>query len=402
MTEIKFSIYGEASPLENHEFLLKEFETLRRDTVQVSRMTWDDAWPQLLNYSLHGGSPDISHIGSIWTSSLVGMEVLRLFNHAEINTMGGVEAFFAPCWQNAMLSERPAAWGIPFGAYIYVVLYRRDLLQKAGIDEQTAFSSAPAMIQTLERLRTAGVPSPIIMPSGTHYRPRVHIAVSWIWGAGGDYISADGREILFDEPEALGGLETFFELYRHMARSEYNLPPAECLRRFAEGDSAVTVMGSGSISEISQRSLKSGNLDNIGIAPLPGVTWVGGSNFVVWKETRLNPYKEQTALALAEFLTSRDVQLKYAATVGAIPARIEVLPRVEYGLPGANQVFDKALRAGRAYQPVRLWVRFLGELSNTFDNITAEILAEPALDLGQTLSNHLAPLARKFRLVLRR
>ncbi len=402
MTEINFSIYGQGSILEDHSFLLKKFEDQHHMHIQVSRMEWNDAWSKLLNYSLHGGSPDISHIGSIWTSSLVGMEVLRPFTQAEIKTMGGTEAFFKPCWDNSMFAEESKAWGIPFGAYLYVILYRRDLLQQAGIDEQTAFASETAMLETIECLRASGVHSPFALASGMPYRPRVHIAASWVWGAGGDYISSDGQDILFDQPAGLSGLKNFFELYRNMARSEYNLPAAECMRRFAQGDSAITIVGCDTFSDIQRMAIKGHMFENIGIATLPGATWVGGADIIMWKETHLDIQKEQLALALAQYLTGYEAQLKYANAVGSIPARVEVLPYVQYALPGANEAFAKALSAGRAYQPVRLWVRFLGELSNAFDHITAEILEDPALDLDQTLLKYLIPLAEKFRLVLRR
>ncbi len=400
MTDLKFSIYGGPSPLEDPTFMFEEFQAQHYMTIQINRMEWDDAWPQLLNYALHGGSPDISHIGAIWNSSLVGMDVLRPFNLPEINSLGSVEAFFAPCWQNAVLaSNQSTAWGIPFVAYIYVVLYRRDLLAQAGIDEQTAFASAEAMLETVKRLRAAGNLSPLILPSGDPYRPRVHIAASWIWGAGGDYTNSDGHQILFDQPPALAGLKAFFELYQQLARSDYNLPALECLRRFAEGDSAITILGGGSLPEVRQRGA-SHVLDNIGIAPIPGITWVGGSNLIVWKETRFSRDKERLAMALTRFLTSAAAQIKYANTTGALPARIEVLPQAQFALPGANEVFAKALQAGRAYQPVRLWARFIGDLSRAYDNVTADTLADVTLDLNQTLAKHLSPVAQRFRLMV--
>ncbi len=68
MTEIQFSIYGDQpSPLEDPAFLF-EFQSQHHVDVQVSRMAWNEAWPKLLNFALHGGGPHLSQIGSIWTS----------------------------------------------------------------------------------------------------------------------------------------------------------------------------------------------------------------------------------------------------------------------------------------------------------------------------------------------
>src|SRR5512143_1910907 len=111
MTEIKFSIYGDQlSPLEDPEFLLREFQAQQRVTVQVERLTWEAAWPKLLNFALYGGGPHVSQIGSIWTSTLVSMNALRPFATREIDELGGTTAFLEPTWQTAMLPTQSAAW----------------------------------------------------------------------------------------------------------------------------------------------------------------------------------------------------------------------------------------------------------------------------------------------------
>src|SRR5512143_3606481 len=177
MTEIRFSVYGDQpSPLEDPAFLLGEFQTQQHVNVSISRLKWDEAWPQLLKYALYGEGPHVSHIGAIWTGTLVQMNALRPFTAQEIAALGGSDAFFASTWQNCVLPSRSEVWGIPFTAFTYLIYYRRDLLRQAGVDEATAFSSAAAMIDTLDRLGATGVVSPLVLPSGNPYRGRVHIA----------------------------------------------------------------------------------------------------------------------------------------------------------------------------------------------------------------------------------
>lgn len=401
-TEIKFSLYGDhPSPMEDPAFLLGEFQARHHVILQVSRMEREEAWPRLLEIALHGGGPDVSQIGAIWTSTLAGMNVLRPFNHHDITSLGGVGTFFAPAWQNAMLSKQTDSLAIPFTTFTYVVLYRRDLLLGNGIDEQTAFASAEAMTETVKRLQSAGVHSPLILPSGNPYRARVHNAASWVWGAGGDYMSSDERYVLFDQPEALTGLKAFFELHRFMARSDHNLPYQECIRRFSVGDAAIIIVGSNSLPEI-QRWTVGQVMDNLGVAALPGVPWVGGSNLVIWKETQMYPPKERAALEFVRFLTSSDAQVKLAVADGAIPARPESLSQVNYQPAVTGQVIDASLRRGRSYWPARIWVRLVNELARTFDNLTTDILADTTLTVEQALAKHLVPVAKRFRLMLSR
>jgi ABC-type glycerol-3-phosphate transport system substrate-binding protein len=397
MAEIEFSIYGnQPSPLETPAFL-QEFRSRYNVDVRVNRMAWDDAWPKLLNFALHGGGPHISQVGAIWTSTLVSMGALRPFNAREIESLGGTEAFFAPSWQNAMLSDHLEAWGIPFTAYTYVVLYRRDLLQRVGIAEPTAFQSAEAMAETLRRLQAAGIASPIVMPSGNPYRARVHIAASWIWGAGGD-LGDDGRHVLFDQPLARAGIDAFFGLYRYLAPSDYNLTYDECLRRFAQGQAAITIAGSSLATVLKDSDARV--LGNLGIAVMPGVPWVGGSNVVIWREAQAYPARERAALQLASWLVSPSTQVEYAAASDSIPARAEALPHVQYAQVSLNQVFDTTLRTGRSYRPSPVLVRMVDDLSYAFDAVTADVLADATLDINQAVSRHLDPLARKFNLML--
>jgi len=397
MAEIRFSIYGDqVSCLEEPAFFARHTAQYPVD-VRVERMTWEAAWPKLLDYALRGGGPHISQIGSIWTSTLVAMDALRPFTTHEINSLGGVHAFFASTWQNTMTVGHSEKWAIPFTGFTYLVLYRRDLLQQAGVAEEAAFATPEAMFDTLDRLRAAGISAPLLLPAGRPFRARVHVAASWVWGAGGDYMSGDGRQALFDQPAARAGLGAFFKLYRYLAPADHGLSMSECLDRFAAGQAAVALTSS-SVSNVMRAWRDPLVLNNLGAALLPGVPWVGGSNLVVWRETRMSPEQERSALRLAGFLAGVPAQTRYAQAHGTIPARVQVLSQVDFGLAVLNHVFEQAMRTGRAYHPVPVWVRVMNELSRALDAVTADVLA--GADIAAVTSQHLSPLAQRFNLML--
>jgi len=80
MIELWLTVYGDqSSPLEDSSFLLDEFQTKNNVRVRVSRMAFEEAWPKLLEFALHGGGPHVSLVGGIWTSTIASMNVLRLF-----------------------------------------------------------------------------------------------------------------------------------------------------------------------------------------------------------------------------------------------------------------------------------------------------------------------------------
>jgi multiple sugar transport system substrate-binding protein len=308
MAKIKFTIYGDQpSPLENLDFLLQEFQKQERVQVSVERLAWEAAWPKLLNYALYGGGPHVSQIGSIWTSTLVSMNALRPFTPQEISLAGGKEAFLEPAWQTAVLPSQSVAWGIPFTGFTYVVLYRRDLLQQAGVAEETAFVSSEAVLETLRRLQAAGVAAPVVLPAGQPFRARVHIAASWLWGTGGHFVTDDERQAQFDQPAARAGLRSFFQLYSYLAPHDHNLTYNECLQRFVTGQAAVVIASTTILPMLRQAGVPQ-VLESLGSAILPGVPWIGGSNLVVWREAQMYPDLDRAALALVKFLTSHAAQ----------------------------------------------------------------------------------------------
>lgn len=400
MIDINFSIYGDQpTVLEDPAFLLEDFKRQHNISVNLDRLPFEEAWPKLVNFALHGGGPHLSQIGSIWTSTLMLMNVLRPFSAAEIADMGGVDSFFPSTWQNSILSDKLSAWGIPLSAYVYFVVYRRDLLHSAGVDEKTAFESAEAMLETVKKVSAAKIKSPLLLPSIQPFVARTHIIASWIWGAQGDFMSADGQDVLLSEPAALSGLGAFYKLYRYMSPADTNLTYDDCIQHFAAGEAAVIVGGIASQSVISQCNVR-GVVDNLGIASLPGVPWIGGSNLVIWNETRMFPIQEKAALTLVRFLADVNAQIGYATDQKVIPARIEALAGMEFETPQFKEVCEKSLRTGRSYHAGPGWMRMLSELRRRFDAITTEVLSDRESDVDRILEKHLVPVAERFKLLI--
>ena len=190
--------------------LLDEFEAEQRVHVRLRVLSWDTAWADLLKVALYQYGPDVSEIGSTWLSSFVTMDALQPFTGPGAPAARDPSIFVPSLWQCGMLAQRagePAMpWAIPWWADTRIIYYRRDILERAGVDPaRAAFGSPQGLAQTLARLEAAGVPIPWVVP--THQsRMTIHNVASWVWGAGGDFVAADGRRVLFDQPEAQQGI----------------------------------------------------------------------------------------------------------------------------------------------------------------------------------------------------
>jgi multiple sugar transport system substrate-binding protein len=401
MKKLAFALYGTQSQfIERITPLFDAFEAKFRTKIETTELSIEDAWPQLLNYTIHGGGPDIARIGTIWTSSLVSLNALRPFKAEELSNLGGSEVFFQPLWQSTMMPRDEKVWAIPFTSYNYLFFYRKDIFASNGIDAAVAFSSPAGVKETLQRLQKAGVQSPWVIPSGEHFRARLHILASWIWGAGGHFLSEDGKQFLLSQPEALQGLKDFFELHAYLAPKDYGLSPTDCRQRFAQGQAATFIGGPDTLQFLVDLNPAPGVLDHIGVAALPGVPWIGGSNLVVWKDVLANPVTERTINHLINFLTEKNTQIQIYQHSHVLPARKDALEELRLDPPELLEVEKMILENGRSYRPYPIWVRIQNDLIKILDQITAEYLNNTDQDVLPIIRKFVDPLAQRFNLIL--
>lgn len=401
MSKLNFALYGTQSHfIESIAPILKTFEERTRSTIETTGMSLDDAWGNLLQYSIHGGGPDLARIGTIWTSSLVSLNALRPFKTNEITALGGKDKFFEPTWQSTTRPGDERVWAVPFTTFGYFLFYRKDLLDKAGVDAKKGFSSAAAMLETLQKLQSAGIQSPWVIPTGEHFRARLHILASWIWGAGGHFLSEDGKQILLNEPAALTGLEDFFNLHRCLSSSDYGLSVNESRRRFARGQTAAYIGGPDTFGLLRELKPDPGVIDNISVTTLPGIPWIGGSSLVVWKDVLMDPPKERLVNSLISLLTNKATQEQIFKLSNTMPVRIDAFSELELDPPELQKVAKLVFETGRSYQPYPIWVRIQNDMINILDNITAEFLEDTNQPVLPIIQKHINPLVKRYNLIL--
>jgi multiple sugar transport system substrate-binding protein len=397
MTEkLSFSVIGGITP--ELRQLLSEFEQIRQIKIELTTMSWERAWAKLLTYALQGQGPDISHVGSTWVSSLVTMNAVREFSMREVETMGGVKVFTTPAWQSATVQGDPRIWSIPWSSFTFLVLYRRDHLKTAKINEQQAFETPAALLETIQTLRASGFQSPIALPSGKPFLDRVHIAASWVWGAGGNYLSDDGRQAMLNSSQTRDGLKSFFELYRLMSPKDFGLSYEETLERFRNGETSVVIADCGQPAVIANENPQ--RVEVTGVHPLPGVPFVSGDNLVIWQTTKQYPYHERLALELVTFLVSRSAQIRFCQSMEQFPVRHDAIDELDCQITQLMPVLKKTFETGRAHKSVHLWTRYEQQLGRALDEITADVISKSNLPVDSILEIHLSQLQHRFSLLV--
>jgi len=371
---------------------IDDFGAQHRMEVHLEDLTPEREWEEVIKIALHRYGPDVAEVGSSWVSSLAAMNALRSFTAAEVALFGGAAAFWAPVWRAALLPGDHRVWAIPRTVDTRLVFYRRDLLERAGVDERTAFQTPEQFEQTLQRLQAAGVEAPLVIGTG----PRVvgvHIAACWVWGAGGDFVSADGKQILFDRPEARAGLRAYFGLHRYISPRIADWPSPEVA--FCQGQAAVTISGLWLFWTL--RDVNTGQVAaNLGVASPPGVPYVGGTHLVVWAHSPIR--NQQLAVEIVRLLTGRELQSSFSE--GTFPARLDATHALEKSHPLAYRAVVNNLKTGRYFPNTSLWSAVEDRLTTAFGSIWSELLGKPEADVDTAIARQLDPLAERLNMTL--
>ncbi len=389
MVEIDFSVMegnpGNANPLLP---ILQAFEKQYHIRVNLIGIPWDIGRAEVAKFGIYGHGPDVSSIGTTWIGSLASMRALRPYTPQDIRALGGAEAFFESSWRSGLLPDDPTPWAIPWLADTTVIYYWKDAFEKAGIrDAQAALSTEAALIETLEKLRLSGYSYPLALTT-INTPVTLHEAAHWVWSAGGDFISPDGRQVIINQPAAMQGFRNYFSLKRFISPESLGIAPRGDL--FDVGKAAIHFGGPflGNVS----RHLHPEWGDRLGIAPVPGITFAGGSSFVIWQYS-LHPNE---AFELVRFLSSQPTRIPVSPHDQALPTRREAvnMPSAESDI--FHRTYLESMQISRSFPTIRLWGSMEDKLIVEISSIWAELFADPNQDLDACLHKHFDPLAQRL------
>jgi len=393
MVEIEFSVMenmeGDA---QNLLPLLEAFEKQYHIHVNLVGIPWSKGWGEIAKFGIYGHGPDVSSIGTTWVGSLAAMQALRPFSAQQVRAMGGAEAYFKANWESGFLPGDPRPWSIPWLGDAMVFYYWKDKLVEAGIsDAEAALSSDTILLETLQKLQAAGIQYPISLTTGND-SVILHETAHWIWNAGGDFVSPDNRHAAFDEPAAMQGLHNYFSLRPYIAQGSLGAANAEGL--FVERHSAIQAAGPW-LGMLGRQQHQDWG-DRLGIAPMPGLAYSGGSSFVIWQYSQ----HPQEAFELVSFLGNQPAHFPASPHDHQVPVRRDVLHMPLTEDDPFARTYVESLERGKHFPTMRLWGAVEDKLISTIVAIWAERNANPGEDLDACLHKHIDPLAQRLNIVL--
>lgn len=362
--------------------LLDQFEDQTGIHVIDRFIEWENYRRETVNISLKRQHVDVSMVGMPVTSDLEGMNVLRPFSTQEILSLGGSNAFLPIRWQSGLRPGSPQVWAVPMALDVRVLGYWRDMVDQAGIDETHAFTTHSQIENTVHQLSERVMQYPWYMPRDFQL---LHAASSWIWAEGGDIFTANGRRVIFHEKDALRGLNAFFNLAQF---ADPTLATESQDSLFYNRKIAVTVT--------TPAVLQAENDPRLGVVPLPGGSYTGGVDLVIWSQTT----DELACLELVRFLTQPGILLRPTQFFSFLPVRLGELSNTINWPTLASRALAQAALKGRSYPCVPMVGLVEERLSLALGQILQDINNNTQTPIMDLIVARLEPLARRINLSL--
>jgi multiple sugar transport system substrate-binding protein len=371
-----------------------DFQTSHRNIpINLTELPWTTAWSDLVRVALYKDGAEIAEVGSTWVGSFVGMDALRPFTLPEIARAGGAAAFLTSAWQNGSLIGDDTLWAMPWLSDTRVIFYWRDMFEHAGVDGTGAFSSFEQIDETLTRLQVQGIATPWAVTTRRTANTLYNIS-SWVWGAGGDFMDADGKRVLIAEPEARAGLTHYYSLYRYMPQSGEPMDGLATFDLFLNQNVAALVSGPWFLKWLRRRGVPPYTLSRLGVSLLPGPSFVGGTNLVIWKHAAYD--HDQVVTELTRYLVTSPALLDFYHQSGLLPARRDLLAQPPFSTDPHYQKIIEALEAGRPHSRITMWGLVEDRLVTTLAAIWAEVRADPAQNIAALVESHVTPLVQRL------
>ncbi len=376
--------------------VLTEFKEQHRAHVSLHVYDWTVAWSEFMKIAQSQQGPFISQTGNSWMGRLIAQNNLRPFQPEEIMQLNGRHSFLAGSWESCLDFDHKDIVAIPWILDTYLVYYHRDMLEKADIDESTAFSTLENFDATLQKLQENGLKHPFLIPANPTSFGNIHTIASWVWGQGGDFTNPEGTSVTISQPETREGMKKYFDLYRFMPPEAKDMSDVESWDLFLDRKIAVTVRTQELLFRVKNNEFPATFTDNLRTTVVPGVPLLGGSHLVIWKHLRRDA--EETAIDLVKFLTSAEIELTLLDDVGYIPASVRALARIP-----ANSIYAAAVesvRKARPFRHIRTWGLIEEKLAVGLSSIWQVLLSTPNPDVTKIIADQLDPIEASLNKIL--
>ncbi|GAA4564679.1 extracellular solute-binding protein [Planotetraspora kaengkrachanensis] len=285
-------------------------------TLDVQIQEWDGIGQKVTSALASNDAPDVIEVGNTQVAEYAASGGVKDLTD-KVAELGGTD------WLPG-LSEpgkiEGKQYGVPWYAANRVVIYNKDLFEKAGVTAPP--KTRDEWIDVTTKLNKGGDQG-IYLPGQNWYT-----LAGFIWDEGGDLAASDGTTWKggLDTPQALAGMD-FYKKLQSLGdgprdSDEANPPQADV---FAKGDVAQLISAPGGAVAIEKANpaLK----DKLGFFPIPGKTadkpgavFTGGSDLIIPEASK----NQDAAYEVVKALAGEKFQTDMAKEMSYVPNRVSL------------------------------------------------------------------------------
>lgn len=323
---IRLWLNGGDTPDELVQYAITEFNKIHPDVkVEFERQQWTGIVEKLTTSLSSSDSPDVIELGNTQAQAFEAAGALLDLTDKQAE-LGGDDLLQSLVEAG---TYDGSFYGVPYYAGARVVIYRKDLFEKSGIEIPTTVDELFAAAQTL-MTDNADTPnfSGMYLPGKNWFA-----ALPFIWMTGGDIATQTDGEWTgaLSSPESIEGLTTFLKFLTEVSGAPKDGDDSKDYVAFCNGEVGMMPAPGWKPGQIVNPDDGCPDMEaNIGAFAFPGMTadelapaFLGGSNLAI----SANSAHQDLAYDLLKIMASADYQ-KQLAGLGLLPALKSLLPEV--------------------------------------------------------------------------
>jgi N,N'-diacetylchitobiose transport system substrate-binding protein len=330
--------------------------------INIQFVPWAQAHDKFTTALAGGKVPDVAEMGTTWTP--------------EFADEGAFEQVAKPPSGKYVSSLIDATtldgkiWGKPWYAGSRALIYRKDVLQKAGVAVPKTWDEMLAAAKAIK----AKVPG--ISPMG-YTGLTEHMYLPTIWQAGGQIATQNGNSwtSALNSPQAVRAISFYTDFYKEglTPKASIGWEEPDAQEAFINGDIAMLVAGGWTYNSIIQT--KPAMKSEVGTALEPAgpsgkdTAFAGGSHLVVFKESK----NRDLANAFVDYMLRPANLTKFTSEIGFLPGTVSGIEASGYLTDPVRKPFaEQLLEHSAVYPPSPRWGALEG--ANIFDGEIQKVM----------------------------
>jgi multiple sugar transport system substrate-binding protein len=207
-------------------------------TIKFQNVNADSASQKLTTQIAGGNPPDVAFVDASATSDFASRQALvnlddYISRSSVVKPDDYVDAF------KTFVTYQGHLWGLPIDGESTGLFYRKDMFAAAGIDgPPTTWDEFQAAAEKLTDPAKKTYGYEVFAPEAAYYW------YPWLYQAGGDLLSEDGKDVVFDSPEAQKAADFYVNLAKYSPPDYLNSNSYDGRVAFEQGKVGMYMAGS--------------------------------------------------------------------------------------------------------------------------------------------------------------